>query len=201
MTTLADNAIRKYELGDENHVPAIASDIIYEGAAVGDDGNGYGRPLEAGDPFRGFALRKCDNSGGSAGDKRIRVRRYGDIQLAISSLAIDDVGKDVYASDDNTFTLTQSTNTRIGYVKRWVSTGIGIIAFRENTSDVAELTDSSTGSADGEVDPVADIALDTGNTYSDAAVNAAVNAAVATVNDNMAEFAVKLNEVIRTLGR
>ena len=36
MTTLAANTPRPKELGNVNEIPVIASDIIYEGAAVGD---------------------------------------------------------------------------------------------------------------------------------------------------------------------
>lgn len=149
MTTLAANAVRAYEIGDINSLPVIATDIIYEGAAVGDNASGYARPLVAGDPFRGFALRKADNSAGAAGAVRVEVRSSGLVQLSIGSLAITDVGKDVYASDDDTFTLTQSTNTRIGHVYRWVSTGVGIVAFSAQSSDIAELVDNTGGSADG----------------------------------------------------
>ena len=35
MTTLAADTPRDMELGDRNEFPVIASDIIYEGAAVG----------------------------------------------------------------------------------------------------------------------------------------------------------------------
>ena len=35
MTTLAANAPRAFEIGSRNAIPVIASDIIYEGAAVG----------------------------------------------------------------------------------------------------------------------------------------------------------------------
>lgn len=149
MTTLAANLPRPYELGTINAFPVIAADIIYEGAAVGDDGNGYARPLQAGDAFLGFAESKADNSAGSAGDISVRVRAAGLVQLPISALAITDRGKDVFASDDNAFTLTQSTNTRIGYVHRWVSTGVGIIAFEANHGIITELVDNTGGSANG----------------------------------------------------
>ena len=48
MTTLAANDVRSYEQGDMNDLPVIASDIIYEGAAVGDNGANAHRPLAAG---------------------------------------------------------------------------------------------------------------------------------------------------------
>lgn len=177
MTTLAANVVRVYEHGDINTLPVIASDIIYEGAAVGDNASGYARPLVAGDPFRGFAVRKADNSAGAAGAVNVDVRTRGFIQLAIGSLAITDVGKDVFASDDNTFTLTQSTNTRIGYVHRFVSSGVGIVAFAANSGTLTELTDSTTGTASDTLDDT-----------------------TAGQKDDVAALAAKINAIIRRMG-
>lgn len=130
MTTLAVDQTRDYSLGDLDQYPAIAADIIYEGAAVGENGSGYARPLVAGDPFLGFALEQCDNAAGSAGDKTVKVRTRGCITLPISALAITANDRPaVYASDDNAFTLTASGNSLIGYVRRWVSTGVAIVEF------------------------------------------------------------------------
>ena len=182
MTTLATDSPRVFELGDVNELPVIAADIIYEGAMVGDNGSGFARPLVAGDSFRGIAERKADNSSGSAGDVRVRVLRKGLVRLAITSLAITDVGKAVYASDDNTFTLTQGANTCIGHVHRWVSTGVGIIAFQSANGAEAELTDSTTGTADGTL----------------ADVGASFNQA--TLNNNFADLAAKVNYLLRKQG-
>ncbi len=129
MTTLAVDLPRNFELGTLNELPVIASDIIYEGAAVGDNGSGYMRPLVAGDPFRGFAESNADNSDGDAGDIDVRVRESGKALLTLATVAITDVGKPVYASDDNTFTLTASTNSLIGYVYRYVTSTTAIVAF------------------------------------------------------------------------
>jgi hypothetical protein len=50
--------------------------------------------------------------------------------LAITSIAITANDRPaVYASDDNTFTLTATSNSLIGYVSRWVSTGVAIVEF------------------------------------------------------------------------
>src|SRR5574337_168915 len=68
MTTLAASKARDFILGDHNDLPVIAADIIYEGAAVGENGAGYFRPLVAADPFAGFAQSTVDNSAGAAGD-------------------------------------------------------------------------------------------------------------------------------------
>lgn len=129
MTTLAIDRPRDFELGDQNDLPMIAADIIYEGAAVGDNGSGYARPLAAGDPFRGFAVAQVDNSAGAAGAKLVRVRHRGRTALTIAGVAITSVGGVVYASDDDTFTMTASTNSPIGTVVRFVGSGVGIVEF------------------------------------------------------------------------
>lgn len=130
MTTLAADSPRDYSLGAIEDYPVIASDIIYEGAAVGENGSGYSRPLVAGDPFQGFALERADNSSGSAGAKNVRVRTRGRVVLPISGIAITANDRPaVYASDDDTYTLTASTNSLIGYVARWIETGSAVVEF------------------------------------------------------------------------
>ncbi len=129
MTTLAQDTQRSFELGTINELPVIAGDIIYEGAAVGLDSNGYARPLVAGDTFVGFAETQADNSTGAAGDTHVRVRTQGSVELAISTLVITDIGGDIYASDDDTFTKTATANSFIGRVSRFVSAGVGIVTF------------------------------------------------------------------------
>lgn len=128
MTTLAADSARTFELGDIGAYPVVATDILYEGSAIGDNGSGYARPLVSGDPFRGFCEAKVDNSAGSAGDKYARVVKRGLIKLAVASLAITDVGRPVYASDDDTFNLT-GIGSFIGHVDRYVSSGVGVVRF------------------------------------------------------------------------
>lgn len=125
---LTASTVREYPQGDTNELPIAAATIVYEGAAVGDNGSGYARGLVSGDPFRGFAYETVNNSAGAAGDKRTRVRRTGLVQLAVSGLVITDVGRTVYASDDGTFVLT-GAGSPIGVVDRFVSAGVGIVAF------------------------------------------------------------------------
>lgn len=131
MTTLAANTERRYVLGDKADYPVIAADIIYQGAAVGENGSGYSRPLAAGDPFQGFAEAKADNSAGAAGAIDVHVKTKGRVQLAVAGATAVTANDRpvVYASDDNTFTLTASTNSPIGYVLRWISSGVAIVEF------------------------------------------------------------------------
>ncbi|MCG8434459.1 MAG: cytoplasmic protein [Gammaproteobacteria bacterium] len=177
MTTLAADEPRRYELGDVEEFDVIADDTIFEGAAVGETATGS-RPLVAGDTFQGFAEQRADNTGGSAGDKRVRVRQHGKVQLPVGSLVLTDVGAPVYASDDNTFTLTEGANSHIGRVVRFVTAGVGIVAFdarKGSLGGVGELTDSSGGTAG---DTIAAI----GATYDQAEVRNAVASLAARIN-------------------
>ncbi|MBX9456135.1 MAG: hypothetical protein KL863_08990 [Rhizobium sp.] len=88
MTTLAANKTRAFQLGDTEEFPVIAADIIYQGAAVGENGSGYARPLVAGDPFLGFAEAIADNSAGAAGAITVNTKTRGKIELPIAGLAI-----------------------------------------------------------------------------------------------------------------
>lgn len=128
MTTLAADKPRSMHFGDKLNLPAIAADIIYQGAAVGDNASGYMRPLVSGDPFRGFAQIKVDNSAGAAGDKDVELMQRGLVTLPISGVALTDVGRPVYASDDDTFVLT-GLGSYVGKVYAYVSSGFAIVEF------------------------------------------------------------------------
>jgi hypothetical protein len=131
MTTLAANKPRAYEQGNRNDLPVVASDIIYEGAAVGiNPATGYARPLVEGDHFAGFAEATADNSAGAAGAINVRVITSGLIQLAVTSAVITSYGSTVYATDDDTFALSgASDNSPVGKVHRYVSAGVAVVKF------------------------------------------------------------------------
>lgn len=130
MTTLATNKPRAYELGQRNHIPVIATDIIYEGAAVGVvAGTGHARPLVGGDGFGGFAVAKADNSGGAAAAINVEVAESGQIELAVTGAVITDLRQPVYATDDDTFSLSPVGGTFVGFVKRFVSSGVVVVDF------------------------------------------------------------------------
>lgn len=130
MTTLATNKPRAFELGRTNNLPVIASDIIYEGAAVGMVAStGHARPLAAGDMFVGFAERKADNSAGAAAAIYVDLIDAGQVQLSVTGAVITDVGQPVYATDDDTFVFSPVGGVFIGYVKRYVSSGVVVVEF------------------------------------------------------------------------
>lgn len=130
MTTLAVNKPRTYEGGSRNEIPVIASDIIYEGAAVGVvDATGHARPLNAADRFAGFAEAQADNSAGAAAAINVRIVESGKIQLAVTGAVITDLGQPVYASDDDAFTFNPVGGAFVGFVHRFVSSGVAVVAF------------------------------------------------------------------------
>lgn len=132
MTTLAANSARRYETGDINEIPVIASDIIFAGAAVGVvDASGHARPLTTADRFVGFATAKADNSDGSAADINVEVQERGKIRLSVTGAEIQDVTmrSPVYASDDDTFSLDPSDGQFIGFVHRFISSGVCVVDF------------------------------------------------------------------------
>ncbi len=136
MATLAVDKPRAYENTgghpDYNEVPVIASDIIYNGAAVGESSStGTGRPLVAGDNFLGFCIEQCDNSAGAAGAKLIKVYQSGVAWLTVTNGDnINDMNDTVYASDDDTFTMASTSNSSIGKLKRYDSaTGKCLVYF------------------------------------------------------------------------
>jgi len=138
MTTLAVNKPRVYEGGkdvmEEISLAVIASDIIYDGAAVGIvDASGHGRPLVGGDRFAGFANAKADNAAGAAAAIAVDLRTAGKVQLAVTGALITDVGQPVYASDDDTFGFLPVGGSFIGFVHRFVSAGIAIVRFDANS--------------------------------------------------------------------
>lgn len=160
MTTLAADKPRIHYHGDYGEHPMVSDDIIYEGSAVG-LASGLARPLNAGDIFAGFADEHADNAAGAGSARRVRVRRRGVVQLPVTSAAITDIGKAVFASDDDTFTYTQSTNTYIGRVVAWVATGFVLVAYDADDGrggTLTELTDNSSGTASDTIASISDTA-------------------------------------------
>lgn len=130
MATLAARKPRNYEMGDMNDLQVAAGTVIYEGAAVGlNPATGLARPLTASDTFVGFAEATADNSAGAAAAIRVRVYGEGEIQLAVTGALITDVRNPVYATDDDTFSLSPVGGVFVGFIKRWVGSGVAVIDF------------------------------------------------------------------------
>ena len=130
MTNLAANKQRDIEIGDINEFPMVASDIIFEWAAVGlVDATGHARPLTSSDKFVGFARAKADNGAGAAADIRVEVYTRGRVELPVAGAVITDVGQPVYATDDNAFQFIATSAVFVGYIWRFVSAGVAVVEY------------------------------------------------------------------------
>jgi len=119
MPLTADRDVKFYASQGLVDLPIDDNIKIYKGAFVGRNRTtGYARALVAGDEFLGIAYDQADNTvaGHSAGGVLVRLHQSLDIVHALSGAAQGDVGKDVYASDDSTLTLTPTSNSRIGRI-------------------------------------------------------------------------------------
>lgn len=126
---LAQNTPVAKELGENNELPVAAASRIYEGAMVGLNTSGYARGLVAGDLFCGHACAEANNSAGSNGTIRVQVLRGRyQLEVTLASVAVTDVGKPVYASDDGTLSLTAG-KTKVGRVQRYVTTNTCVVEF------------------------------------------------------------------------
>ena len=139
---LSANTTLSFIRGEQSQAPVKGTTTIYEGGILGLT-SGYARELVAGDLFIGHALEYIDNSSGSDGDLYVKIMRgtYR-LQVTLSGVAITDVGGRVFASADDTLTLTPGSNSMVGVVARYVTTDTAIVEFQ--TSAVAELASDLT---------------------------------------------------------
>lgn len=112
-------------------LPMGASETIQKGAFVAlDGGDQFGAPLAGGEIFVGIALEK-KVSGSSNGDTTIKVLTgMACFQYAITSIAQADIGKCVYATDDHTLSLADTSGSAVGRIINVPATGTAIIQMR-----------------------------------------------------------------------
>ena len=119
MAALSASKNRYSKKGNIVAFPMVASDIIYRGSFVMINSSGYAAPAATGAGSRGagFAMDEVDNSSGSAGDLSVRVEVQDHHYIdGMSGLTQADIGKTVYASTDNDFSLTQGNDVPVGVI-------------------------------------------------------------------------------------
>ena len=103
-------------------LPCQASTTSYYGSALSADSNGDVGPLLGSETFAGFAEQKADNSSGAAAAIKVKIRRRGRVKLTVATVDDDnDLNATVYATDDDTFTLSSASAATVGKVERWVT--------------------------------------------------------------------------------
>jgi hypothetical protein len=119
----------------ESAQPVQASTTIYAGGAVSRNTDGEVGPVAATEVFAGFARKNA--TAVSAGDVNVALYESGEIELVVTGVGDnDDITDIVYATDDNTFTLTASGGVAIGRVKQIVNlaTGKCMVSFHADTA-------------------------------------------------------------------
>lgn len=143
--------------------PMLASATIYEGSLVGLS-SGYARALTALDTFVGIAQKGCVETTAANGGETCRVRAgVWREEFTLASVAITDVGKPVYATDDGTLSLTPGAYSAVGKVIRYISSNLAEVEF--HTCDPNALYVD----ADGDVTLISadDVAIYCGKTAAD----------------------------------
>ena len=124
------NQIVKRRDADMGNGPAAGTTHFYANTFAFWNSSGYidDDTDSGGNSFAGIVLDEVENSDGSDGDMDIEFYREGVFYLPITGAAITDVGKEVFASDNYTITLTDSASAvPIGVVAEYVSaTLIGV---------------------------------------------------------------------------
>jgi len=125
-------------MGNFGYPKVKGSTTIYQGAMVGITTAGYARPFATGDFFAGHAVETVDNSSGSDGAVRVKVRRgqyYATVPV-FSSATVANIGDSVWTSSDNHSDLTltdptggATTTDLVGYVSDIDYSGNVIVQF------------------------------------------------------------------------
>ncbi len=118
MAALTDDAERNRKEGVMVSYPVSASEVIYKGALVCDNGSGYAIACADNSSYHfvGVAVEQTDNSSGSAGDDNVRVYKTGVFEIPKSSATQTDVGTVMYARSDNEVASSTTNSVTAGYV-------------------------------------------------------------------------------------
>jgi hypothetical protein len=131
MAATKDRSLQ-FEVGDYSHLPLAAGAVAFRHTYIGQvAGTNTFRPLVAGDKFAGVAQDGSDNTGGAAAAKDVQVKRNGRVLDSVTGAdATTAIGTSVYASADDTLTLTLTGNSLMGKIGGYdVATGKSIVDF------------------------------------------------------------------------
>ena len=116
MAALTDDKKTEYREGVEISLPVDDGDVIYAGAIVCLNADGYAVPGSdtAGLKMAGIAREKADNSAGADGAVSVILRRQGIFKMTFSAAITQAaVGADACIVDDQTVALAATTTNDI----------------------------------------------------------------------------------------
>lgn len=118
----ADQDVDRKESGLQSF-PVVAGEIIYKGALVNVDANGYltAAADTAGHKFVGVAYEKKDNASGLDAAINCRVYTEGTFLLTCTSITQAMVGRLLYVTDDDVVDETSTNSVCVGRLVQYVS--------------------------------------------------------------------------------
>lgn len=104
-------------------------DKFYRGALISINAAGNAEPanVTATVACIGVCLENKDNSGGSIGDKTVKVLTGARIKHDVTNVTKAELGDVAYASDDQTMTLVSTANSEAGWIIGIEASGTAII--------------------------------------------------------------------------
>tara|TARA_A100001391_G_scaffold192762_1_gene167294 strand:- start:642 stop:1055 length:414 start_codon:yes stop_codon:yes gene_type:complete len=118
--TTEDQPITRSD-ANKGFAPVGAAKTLPHGTMCFADSSGNAVPEAGGNQFLGVVEPRADNSGGAAGDIDVEYNRTGQFQLTGAGFAAADLGKAVYATDNNTVSKTAADNSRVGTISEVIS--------------------------------------------------------------------------------
>jgi len=134
MTALTANLNRTEKEGKLQSYPIVAGAKIYKNALLMIRPDGYVAPAAAlvGAVYGGMAYEESAIPTAS-GDESVRIERTNAIEIAIAAATQADLGKEVYASDDNLVSTIQGVNeVAVGVIIEVISATLVLV--EQNTS-------------------------------------------------------------------
>jgi hypothetical protein len=119
MTALVKDIQRVEKEGKLLAMPVKGGVVCFKNALMMIGADGYVKPCisEAGASFAGMAYERVTATDASDGDLSIRLERQNAIYVAGAGFVQADLGKEVYAADDNTVQLAAGTNlVKVGVI-------------------------------------------------------------------------------------
>lgn len=134
LTAPTDRSVNTHTQSTKSRQPLAASARPFQGSIMGITTTGYLRPLTAGDVLMAISERTLDLVdvvASDGGQNHTVDRGLMGVIVPVAGVARADVGKrrQVYASDDATFTFLAPGNTLVGPVVGIDSTGFAVVQF------------------------------------------------------------------------
>jgi len=124
MTALTKDIQRVEKRGKLLSMPVKGDVVCFKNALLMIDADGYVKPCasEAGASFAGMGYERVTATGLNDGDVSVRIERLNAIEVGASGITQADLGKEVYALDDNTVQIAAGTNlVKVGVIVEVIS--------------------------------------------------------------------------------